>query len=75
MMIDKYIIMKILRERSIISYDEYNYKDIEFTIIKPTIITKSSIVVRFVNSFNEWIYVEYYKKFCRDYKINNLLDG
>ena len=70
-MLDKWILMKILQSRGIVSYDEWNYNDIAYYI---TLSDYKGIIKIQFPGITEIIPLEEYKSFKRDITIDKVLE-
>jgi len=76
MILDKFILMKILQSKGIISYDEWNYNDIAYYIEGlgwPTSSDYKRIIKIQFPGVTEIIPLDEYNTFKRDITIDNIL--
>ena len=75
--IDKWVVMKILQSKGIISFDEDNYNDMRLMILNISGIDVIKVIFQESNNIgfgvSELISIEEYKTFKRDITINNIL--
>lgn len=68
-MIDKWVIMKILQSKGIISFDEDNYKQMNVDYLP----SRRGIIVLFEGHVTEFIDIDSYKQIIRESKIDKVL--
>ena len=73
--IDKFILMKILQSKGFVSFDEWNYNDINFYINFYITEPIYNIKITFSGGLTEIISIKEYNQFKRDITIDKLLDN